>query len=56
MNGWRTASMARDGLHIQFMPNGIHIDVETEQKHGHTILWEDLDEMKEYSRKLQERK
>jgi hypothetical protein len=47
--------MSRDGLEVAFMPNGIHITVKDSQKHGHTLLWDDLDEMRKYSDDLQVR-
>jgi hypothetical protein len=54
MARWRQAVMSRDGLEVKFMPNGIQIIVKEERKHGHSLLWEDLDDMRKYSKDLQE--
>lgn len=55
MSRWRQACMERDGLDIKFMPNGIQIVVKEQRKFGHVLLYEDLDDMREYSKSLQER-
>lgn len=52
MRGFRQATMTRDGLEVKFMPNGIHIVVNEQQKHGHTLLYDDLDEMRKYAEQL----
>ncbi len=55
-SSFRQAVMTRDGLDVKFMPNGIHISVKENQKNGHTLLYTDLDEMRDYAEKLNEGK
>jgi len=55
-SAFRQVVMTRDGLEVEFMPNGIHIIVEEPQKHGHTLLYADLDDMRDYAEKLNEEK